>query len=68
MFVGKRMSRNLVTVSPDTSILKVKNLLKEHDIDQIPVAEGRKLVGIITDRDIRDNSPSPGQHPLYPRA
>jgi len=59
MFVGKRMSRNLITVTPDTSILKVKNLLKEHDIDQLPVAEGKKLVGIITDRDIRDNSPSP---------
>ncbi|TFG91992.1 MAG: CBS domain-containing protein [Syntrophobacterales bacterium] len=59
MFVGKRMSRNLITVAPDTSILKVKNLLKEHNIDQIPVAEDRKLVGIITDRDIRDNSPSP---------
>jgi acetoin utilization protein AcuB len=59
MFVGKRMSRNPITVTPDTSILKVKNLLKEHHIDQLPVVEGRKLVGIITDRDIRDNSPSP---------
>jgi len=59
MFVGKRMSRNLITVTPDTSILKAKNLLKEHSIDQLPVVEGRRLVGIITDRDIRDNSPSP---------
>jgi len=59
MFVGRKMSRNLVTVTPDTSILKVKNLLKEHDVDQLPVVDGRKLVGIITDRDIRDNSPSP---------
>ena len=58
MFVGKRMTRDLVTVTPDTSILKVKNVLKEHNIDQIPVVEGKKLVGIITDRDIRDNSPS----------
>ncbi len=59
MFVGKRMTRNLVTVTEDTSILKVKNLLKEHEIDQLPVVKGKKLVGIITDRDIRDNSPSP---------
>jgi len=59
MFVGERMSRNLITVTPDTSILKVKNLLRQHNIDQLPVVEGRKLVGIITDRDIRDNSPSP---------
>ncbi len=59
MFVGKKMTRNLVTVTGDTSILKVKNLLKQHNIDQLPVVEGRKLIGIITDRDIRANSPSP---------
>jgi len=59
MFVGKRMTRNLVTVTGDTSILKVKNLLKQHKIDQLPVVDGRKLVGIITDRDIRVNLPSP---------
>jgi len=59
MFVGRRMTRNLITVTPDTSILKTKNLLKEYSIDQIPVVEGRKLVGIITDKDIRDNSASP---------
>lgn len=59
MFVGRRMTRNLITVAPDTSILKVKNLLKEYNIDQVPVVEGKKLVGIITDKDIRDNSASP---------
>ncbi|MBN2538512.1 MAG: CBS domain-containing protein [Deltaproteobacteria bacterium] len=59
MFVGKKMTRNLVTVTGDTSILKVKNLLKQHKIDQLPVVEGRKLIGIITDRDIRANAPSP---------
>ncbi|MBN2515230.1 MAG: CBS domain-containing protein [Deltaproteobacteria bacterium] len=53
------MTRNLITVAPDTSILKVKNLLKEYNIDQVPVVEGKKLVGIITDKDIRDNSASP---------
>ncbi|HOO90020.1 MAG TPA: CBS domain-containing protein [Syntrophales bacterium] len=59
MFVGKKMTRDLVTVTADTSILKVKNLLRQHQIDQLPVVEGKKLIGIITDRDIRDNSPSP---------
>ncbi len=59
MFVGRRMARNLVTVTPDTSILKVKNILKQYDVDQVPVVEGKKLVGIITDRDIRENSASP---------
>lgn len=59
MFVGRRMTRNLITVNSDTSILKVKNLLKEHNIDQVPVVDGKKLSGIITDRDIRENTASP---------
>ncbi|HEU19135.1 MAG TPA: CBS domain-containing protein [Deltaproteobacteria bacterium] len=59
MFVGRRMTRNLITVTPDTSILKAKNLLKQYNIEQVPVVEGRTLVGIITDRDIRENSASP---------
>jgi len=59
MFVGRRMTRNLITVTPGTSILKVKNLLKEYNIEQVPVVEGKKLVGIITDIDIRENSASP---------
>ena len=59
MFVGKKMARDLITITGDTSILKVKNLLKQHKIDQLPVGDGKKLVGIITDRDIRVNLPSP---------
>jgi len=59
MFVGNRMTRNLVTVDKDADILKVRNLFAKHDIDQLPVVQHGKLVGIITDRDIRENSPSP---------
>ncbi len=59
MFVGKKMARDLITITGDTSILKVKNLLKQYKIDQLPVVDGKKLVGIITDRDIRVNLPSP---------
>lgn len=59
MFVGRRMTRDVVTVEKDTNILKVRNLLREYNIDQVPVVEGKKLVGIITDKDIRQNSASP---------
>jgi len=59
MFVGNRMTRNLVTIDKDADILKVRNLFAKHDIDQLPVVQNGKLVGIITDRDIRENSPSP---------
>jgi acetoin utilization protein AcuB len=53
------MTRNLITVDKNTNILKVKNILKKHNIEQVPVVDSNKLVGIITDRDIRENSASP---------
>ncbi len=46
--------RNPVTVSPEDPISKVKTLMKKHDISGVPVTENSgKLVGIITQRDLR---------------
>jgi len=47
------MSKDVITVHPDTPIARVIELLSEYDITGIPVvdAEGR-LVGIITEKDI----------------
>jgi len=59
MFVGRRMTRNVITVSRDSSVLRVRNLLREKNINQVPVVEGKKVVGVITDGDIRENSASP---------
>jgi acetoin utilization protein AcuB len=59
MFVGRRMTRNVVTVTRNASVLHVRNVLREKDINQVPVVEGRRGVGVITDGDIRENSASP---------
>ncbi|OPY12402.1 MAG: Inosine-5'-monophosphate dehydrogenase [Syntrophus sp. PtaB.Bin001] len=59
MFVGRRMTRNLVTATEETSVLAARQLLLEKEIDQLPVLKGEKLVGIVTDRDIRQNMASP---------
>ena len=53
------MTRTVITVSRDSSVLHVRNLLREKNINQVPVVEGKKVVGIITDGDIRENSASP---------
>ncbi len=45
-----------VTVSPDTSISKVKEIMAEYRISGVPVVEDKKLVGIITNRDLRFES------------
>jgi CBS domain-containing protein len=42
-----------VTVTPADTIRRAEALMSEHGIRQLPVVQGRALVGIITDRDIR---------------
>lgn len=51
--VADVMTEALVTVSPSHSISHAHQLMWTHGIRQLPVVEGRELVGIITDRDIR---------------
>jgi acetoin utilization protein AcuB len=60
MYVGRKMTTDLVTVTPDTPLVKARDLLREHNIKQVPVADAQgKLVGILTDRDIKQAWASP---------
>ncbi len=54
MFVGKKMSKNLITIGPDDSLEKAMDLMKKHRIRRLPVMDGDRLVGIVTDRDVRE--------------
>ena len=50
--VSEYMSTELVTITPDTEIMKAVYLLVEHDISGMPVVdEEGNLVGILTERD-----------------
>ncbi len=59
MFVSERMSTDLITIGPDFTIAEVKNKMSKNSIRHLPVV-GREgeLVGIVTDRDLRDAMPS----------
>lgn len=46
------MSTHLVTVSPEDSVFRVRNLMVEKDIGRIPVVKGDTILGIITRSDI----------------
>ena len=50
--VREIMSRDPITVSPDTSIEAAARLMLEHRCGGLPVREGDRLVGIITETDI----------------
>jgi acetoin utilization protein AcuB len=59
MFIDKSMTRHVVTIDPDSSIIDASNKMDEHQVRQLPVVvEGNILVGIVTDRDIRSAFPS----------
>lgn len=59
MNVGKRMMRNPVCVDENDSMKKAMDLLKERGIRHLPVLKGDKLVGIVSERDIKQAQPSP---------
>lgn len=45
--------RDPVTVTPETTIGELKAMASEYNFSGMPVVEGNRLVGIITNRDIR---------------
>src|SRR3712207_6542575 len=51
------MTREVVTVAPEMSAGQAWGLCRERNIRHLPVVEGGRLVGIISDRDLRDLSP-----------
>ncbi|HXE73054.1 MAG TPA: CBS domain-containing protein [Candidatus Nitrosotenuis sp.] len=59
MKVADYMTRELVTVRPDTSFLEAGRLMRKNRIRRLPVVDEQgHLVGIVTDRDIRSHRPS----------
>ncbi len=58
MLVKDWMSTKVITVDVNDSMQQAINLLMEHDISMMPVLEEGKLVGVVTDRDLKRASPS----------
>ncbi len=52
------MKRPAISVRPRDSLLTARQLLEEHRINQLLVVVDNRLVGIVTDRDLRDAFPS----------
>jgi len=50
--VGDVMTRDVRTLGPDDSVIAAARCMDELNVGVIPVCEGEKLVGMVTDRDI----------------
>jgi len=59
MFVGERMSKPVIIISPDMPITEALSLMKKEHIRRTPVVKNGKLVGIVSDKDLLNASPSP---------
>ena len=58
MLVKHWMSKQVITIDADDSMNDAIHLLKKHDINMLPVMKKGKLVGIVTDRDLKRASAS----------
>jgi acetoin utilization protein AcuB len=56
--VAEWMSRGVLAVEINDTISVARQLIAKHRINQLPVLENERLVGIVTDRDIRDAYPT----------
>lgn len=59
MYVGRRMTPNPITATPDTSHHDAVDLMRERDIHHLPVVDRGQLVGIVVEEDLLSTQPSP---------
>ena len=57
------MTRDVITVRPDAMVREAARMMDELNVGALPVCDGRRLVGIVTDRDIVVRSPADGMRP-----
>jgi acetoin utilization protein AcuB len=58
MYVKNRMTVNPVSIHPDQTISEVLDLMHDHSIHRLPVIERGRLVGLVTEGVVAENTPS----------
>lgn len=58
MFVADWMTRQVITADPQESVLHAMHVMRDRGIKHLPVVKDGKLVGVISDRDIKAYCPS----------
>jgi acetoin utilization protein AcuB len=68
MLVQDIMTGSVITISPDASLQTAYETMQEKGIRHLPVLESEKLVGVITDRDLRLATSALASTPFVPGA
>lgn len=58
MLIKDWMATAILTVDANTSVMRATRTMKENNIRRLPVLSHGKLIGVITDRDLKEASPS----------
>lgn len=58
MLIKDWMTTNIITIDPEDTVLDAMHIMRENKIRRLPVAKDQKLLGIITEKDIKTFSPS----------
>jgi acetoin utilization protein AcuB len=59
MLVRKKMKKDLITITKDERMTVARKVMKEKNIRHLPVVDGKKLIGLVTNMDIRKAEASP---------
>jgi acetoin utilization protein AcuB len=59
MLVRKKMKKDLITITKDERMTTARKIMKERNIRHLPVVDGKKLIGLVTNMDIRKAEASP---------
>src|SRR5213593_5055350 len=65
MLVRDVMTRDVETIRPDESLADAASTMRDIDAGVLPVADGNKLLGMLTDRDITVRSTAKGADPRH---
>jgi CBS domain-containing protein len=57
------MTENVEVVGPDTSLYAAARKMRDLDVGALPVCDGERLVGILTDRDLTVRAVAEGRDP-----
>ena len=68
MRVKDIMTPNLVTIRPGSYLEEAARLMQLQDVGMVPVVEGNRVLGVITDRDIVIRAMAKGWNPLLTEA
>jgi acetoin utilization protein AcuB len=59
MLVRKKMKKDLITITKDERMTTARKIIKEKNIRHLPVVDGKRLIGLVTNMDIRKAEASP---------